>query len=141
MMCSFICTVCHFAAVLVFSKAISKIAVEAHSLKLVVSYASHILVGVLYNAHHEICSLALVKAQSKSFSEPPDRWLSFERGKLCAKHKLDSADYLFRMGSDCKERLDSKLLKERVAAGIPSSHEHNHFVIQLEGIGLEFDTL
>lgn len=50
-------------------------------------------------------------------------------------------DKLLGVWSDGKEGLDGELYEECITLRGASTHENNHFVIELEGVGLEFDTL
>lgn len=110
-------------------------------MKLIVGYASYILMCIPNYTHHPLSGLSFVQVQCEPISKPPDRGLSFEGWQACVEHQLHGADELFRMGSYSQERFYSEVLEEVIALRVPPSHQYDHLMVEFEGMWFEFDTL
>lgn len=104
-----------------------------HPLELIIRSTPHVLMRILHNRHHPLRRLPLIQPQRIPIPQPLYRALTFETGQTRIEHELHGADKLFCMGSDGEECFDGELLEEGVALRVATSHEHDHFVVQLEG--------
>lgn len=54
---------------------------------------------------------------------------------------MNGIDELIRVRSNGEEGFDGELLEDSVALRVSTSHQDDHLVVELEGVGLEFDSL
>jgi len=98
-------------------------------------------VSVLDDPNHVLGSSLLRQPKLESISQSLDRRLSLERRKSRFEHEVDGIDELLRVRSDGEEGLDGEFLEDSVALRVSASHEDDHLVVELEGVGFEFDSL
>ena len=83
--------------------------------------------------------MALADPKREAVAQSANRGLALEARKTRPEHELRGRDELRRMRAQREEGSDTELLEERVALGVSSAHQHDHFVIQLERARLELD--
>jgi hypothetical protein len=110
-------------------------------LELIIHRASHVLVSVFDHLHHELCSLPLAEAQSKSVPQPFDCWFALETRQARPEHQVSRTYQVFCVRSDCQECFDRQVDEKGVALRVSSPHQHHHFMVQFERVWLKFDTL
>jgi hypothetical protein len=112
-----------------------------HPLEFIICCTAYILVSIPDYTCHPFRRLAFTISWHESITQALDSGLALERGQACLKHELHCVHELIRIRPNSKEGLDSQMLEELIALGIPSAHEHDHLMVELERVGLEFHAL
>jgi hypothetical protein len=108
-------------------------------LELVIERAAHVLVRVFDDGHHEIRGLAFAEPEREAVAQSAHRGFALKAGEARPEHELHGRDELGRVRAQREEGGDAELLEERVALRGSAAHQHDHFMVQLEGAGLELD--
>ena len=87
---------------------------QTHPLELIIRGASHVLMSVLHDTHHQTRSTPLTHSQCEPLSQPFDRTLSFERGKSGVEHQPNGINELVSVRPQSKERFDGQMLKHGI---------------------------
>ena len=106
----------------------------------VVQARPEIVVRIPDDAHHVLCRLPLAEVQHEPVPEPLDCRLALEARQARAEHEVDRVDELVGVRPDGQERLDCELVEQLEPLRVGSAHERDHLAVELERVGLEFDT-
>lgn len=95
---------------------------------------------IIDDPHHVLCRPPLIQMQHEAVPQPLDRRFPLERRQTGAQHQMHRIDQLIGVRPDRQKGLDGELVEQLEALRVGSAHEGHHLAVELERVGLEFDT-